>query len=142
MFGLSADHLFLAIQVIIALFFIVLLILKYSRSQQSQFKSKEADKGNQRSKKSPLDLAKAKLNVPLQLDGINIHGKPHEILGIQPNASLEEIQKAYYLKMKQYHPDKIAKQGSDQWNEAQAIAAAINKAKDTLIKNLKDRESL
>lgn len=60
-------------------------------------------------------------------------GLPHEILGVAPDASPKEIQKAYRALMKKYHPDKRARPGTEAWHEAQRIAARINEAKDTLL---------
>jgi len=64
---------------------------------------------------------------------LNIHGQPHEILGVSLQATPKQIQKAYRELMKKYHPDKIAKPGTANWTQAQKIASAINDAKDKLL---------
>ena len=87
--------------------------------------------------KSTSDLlanAKIERKTPLQLEGIRVDGPPHEILGVQPGAGAEEIQRAYRERMKQYHPDKVGPPGSREWNDAQKIAEAINRAKSELLK--------
>jgi DnaJ-domain-containing protein 1 len=33
---------------------------------------------------------------------------PHEVLGVAPDASADEIRKAYQDKVRQYHPDRVA----------------------------------
>ncbi len=38
---------------------------------------------------------------------------PHEILGVKPGASREEIHKAYKKAAKEYHPDRVAHLGKD-----------------------------
>jgi len=37
----------------------------------------------------------------------------HEILGVPPDATMEEIQKAYKERIKQYHPDKVSHLGEE-----------------------------
>ena len=37
--------------------------------------------------------------------------KPHEVLGVDKNASIEEIQKAYGIKAAKHHPSA----GGDKW---------------------------
>lgn len=84
----------------------------------------------------PLAEARyAKKAEPLRIGGISIQGEPHEILGIQRNASEAEIRTAYRERMKQYHPDRIGRPGSREWQDAQAIAEAINVAKEKMLKN-------
>ncbi len=70
----------------------------------------------------------------MRLTGIRIDGAPHEILGVSPQASPEEIQSAYRSLMKRYHPDRVGRPGSREWNDAQQIAEAINRAKELLLK--------
>ncbi|MFZ5949849.1 MAG: DnaJ domain-containing protein [Candidatus Rifleibacteriota bacterium] len=60
---------------------------------------------------------------------------PFEILGILPSAGPEEVKKAYHEKIRQYHPDLVAKMGP----EIQALAIEksrqINLAYEKLKKN-------
>jgi DnaJ-domain-containing protein 1 len=105
-------------------------------SSESGFAIREADLKKARKPISGDDLAAARLErkAPLQLGGIRIDGTPHEILGVSPRATADEIQRAYRDRMKQYHPDKVGPPGSRQWNDAQKIAEAINRAKNELLK--------
>jgi len=64
-----------------------------------------------------------------------INDDPFEILGVMPSANQEEIKKAYHDKIRQYHPDLVAKMGP----EIQALAIEksrqINLAYEKLKKN-------
>ena len=62
--------------------------------------------------------------------------KPHEILGIDEDATEKQIQKAYRTLMKRYHPDKFVNLDRDQIKEYEKIAVAINKAKDEMLERL------
>jgi hypothetical protein len=110
-------------------------------SQDSGFAVREADLRADKLKGAARvpgggDLANAKIkqNVPLALEGIRIHGPPHEVLGVAPGADEAQIQKAYREKMKQYHPDKVGRPGTREWQDAQKIAEAINRAKDEMLR--------
>jgi len=114
-----------------------------SLSDDSSFGFRESDRKGGFKKNSPSQgahqkLADAKLKAqpkgPALLTGINIQAAPHEILGVHPLASEETIQKAYRERMKQYHPDKVARPGTDQWLEAQQIADAIIRARAEMLK--------
>lgn len=83
-----------------------------------------------------LGQAKLQRKGPLLLTGIRIDAPPHEILGIPSDAGRTQILKAHRDLMKRYHPDKLAPPNTPQWNEAQAIAAAINRAKEEMLKRL------
>lgn len=48
----------------------------------------------------------------------------HEVLGVTPAASIDEIRIAYKRKMSQYHPDKVASLGEE------FMDIAVNKSKD------------
>lgn len=106
------------------------------RTPPSQFRAREHElrKPGTRGKQAD-DLAKAKLKTPAALPGIRTDGLPHEILGVSPQASAAEIQKAYRDLMKRYHPDKVAPPGTPAWADAQAIAEAINRAKEKMLKS-------
>ena len=53
---------------------------------------------------------------------------PHEVLGIPPNATQEQIHAAYKELMAQYHPDKVQHLGEDLQEVAKQKSLAINKA--------------
>jgi uncharacterized membrane protein YkvA (DUF1232 family) len=59
---------------------------------------------------------------------------PHEILGITPSASEEEIQAAYKARMKEYHPDKVAHLGEELQKLAHRKALEIQQAYQQLRK--------
>lgn len=69
----------------------------------------------------------------LRLAGFSFEGKPHEILGISPEASERDIQGAYRELMKRFHPDKVGRPGSREWTDAQQIAEAINRARAEML---------
>jgi DnaJ-class molecular chaperone len=80
-----------------------------------------------------------KRQSPLQLSGIRIDGAPHEILGVQAKASEAEVQSAYRELMKLYHPDKVGRPGTREWNDAQKIAEALNTARKSMIDALQSQ---
>ena len=57
----------------------------------------------------------------------------HRILGTHENASQEEIKIAYYKKIKQYHPDKVAHLGQELQDVARKKAIEINQAYALLV---------
>jgi len=64
----------------------------------------------------------------------NIPKTPYDILGVSPNASKKEIQKAYKDAIKKYHPDKLSHLGKEFSNLANEKFLEIQKAYDTLMK--------
>ena len=134
--GIQLQDLFYVSQILVGIAFLWLILkMVTQRSSRSHFRVREADlrKDAPPSKDQTLAHAKLKKNVPLQLQGIRIDGEPHEILGVPKNATQNQIQKAYRELMKRYHPDIVARPGTDQWKEAQRIAEALNRAKDALL---------
>jgi hypothetical protein len=133
------------VQVGVGAFFIALLLLFRKRDEKTFFRS--GGKGEGRNVPHPEPTLagpalgyeprrprpSAKKAEPLRLPGIRIDGTPHEILGVSPQATRREIQKAYRNLMKRYHPDVVAPAGTPQWKEAQKIAEAINRAKELLL---------
>lgn len=109
-------------------------------NRASQFKLREADRMAAKKKKARGEITnappapKTSSEKMRALPGIDISGSPAEILGVSNDASIKEINRAYRDLMKRYHPDKIGRAGSAQWQEAQKIAEAINHARDVLIK--------
>jgi len=59
---------------------------------------------------------------------------PYEVLGIEPNASKNEIRKAYKEAIKKYHPDKLSHLGKEFSDLANEKFLEIRKAYDRLIK--------
>lgn len=115
-------------------------ILFRPRTPDSGFRLREADRPRPGAGGGPspaggpdLGASKMKRAAPLSLPGIRIDGLPHEILGVRPQASPQEIQRAYRELMKRYHPDKVGAPGTREWQDAQAIAEAINRAKDEML---------
>ena len=70
------------------------------------------------------------------LGGFSFTGQPHEILGVQKDAGELEIRRAHRGLIKRFHPDKVGRQGSREWHEAQKIAEAINTARDEMLRAL------
>jgi hypothetical protein len=119
------------VQVILGAFFIGALLWVRNREKSSFFRPSEP-----RAKPEPQPEPQARLsakNPTLLLTGIKLEGMPHEILGVSPQATKKEIQKAYRDLMKRYHPDVVAPAGSARWREAQKIAEAINRAKEAML---------
>jgi len=59
---------------------------------------------------------------------------PYEILGISPNSSKIEIQRAYKEAIKKYHPDKLSHLGKEFSHLANEKFLEIQKAYDILMK--------
>ena len=57
---------------------------------------------------------------------------PWEVLEVQPGASPEEIRLAYQVKIRQYHPDKVANLGPELRELAERHTKEINAAYETL----------
>lgn len=64
----------------------------------------------------------------------------YSILGIGPEATREEIIKAYRLKIKQYHPDTVSHHGEEYKKWAKEHTLKILKAKETLLRE-EDRDN-
>jgi len=62
----------------------------------------------------------------------------YAILGLKPTASLDDIIKAYKTKAKEYHPDKVSHLGEKLKKLAQLEFDRVNKAKEYLIRKLKN----
>jgi len=117
---------------------------------ESVFKVREADvkkplpPGAKGAKKQApgQDLASARIQRQevLSLSGIRIDAAPHEILGVPARASEDQIQIAYRELIKRYHPDRVGRPGSREWNDAQKIADAIINARKKMLESLKNRE--
>jgi DnaJ-domain-containing protein 1 len=132
---------------------IVAAIVYFTRKRdESKFKLREADRFKGQPMRTPegrlkllgkptdpLRDAKMKRNEPLRLTGISISGSPEQILGLSPNPTEAQVQKAYRDLMKRYHPDLVGRPDSREWQDAQKIAEALNRAKDELLKKIQSQ---
>ena len=140
--GIDSKELFFYAQLGVALLILGWFIWFQGRGSSSSFRVRESDRLKQKpsfknpqltGKDSDMGDDKMKIKRPLSLPGIRIDGPAHQVLGVSPQASPQEIEAAYKKLIKQYHPDKIAAPGSPQWHEAQKIAAALNEARLELL---------
>ncbi len=117
-----------------AVFLFIAWIVFRPNRLESNFRVRESDR-NLKFNKNDSSFADAKLKQdPLQLTGIQTEGPPHIVLGIKASSNPEEIQRAYRELMKRYHPDKVGRPGTREWQDAQKIAEAINRAKNEMMK--------
>lgn len=133
---------------IIALAGVAVFFYFLNRKPVSRFKVREADRedlGEILKKGKDLGSSKMKRSAssppppPLSLPGIRLTGEPHEVLGVRPDASEAEILRAYKEAIKRFHPDTIQGPAKDQLEFYQKASAAINDAKNLMIKNLRNR---
>jgi len=67
--------------------------------------------------------------------GIDDRGsRPHEVLGVDEDASADEIRRAYQQKMREYHPDRVANAGAELRELAERRSKEINAAYDAMKK--------
>ena len=59
-------------------------------------------------------------------------GRAYSILDIKDNASITEIKSAYKVKLKEYHPDRVAHLGEELRNLAAIKTLEINSAYEFL----------
>ncbi len=121
----------------------VLFLLAFFRGrgdQSSFFQNREFERKKDPRASGSDSMAQAKMKrpaQPLQLTGIRIDGAAHEILGVAPTATEPEIQNAFKELMKRYHPDRVARPGTPQWQEASKIAQSIQSAREELVQALR-----
>ncbi len=57
---------------------------------------------------------------------------PHEVLGVRPDATAEEIRAAYQRLMRENHPDRVADMSQEIRDVAERRSKEINRAYDRL----------
>jgi hypothetical protein len=133
-------------QIALGAIFLVGLFYFGRRRPESGFRVREADRWQPEGARLPSlrtgrvvkpGSRKGARAEPLKLTGIRVDGPPHEILGIAPGASEQEIHRAHRELIKRYHPDVVGPPGSREWKDAQRIAEALNHAKDQLLRAYK-----
>jgi len=73
--------------------------------------------------------------VPMAGDSAPGENAPwHEVLGVSPDATLEEIRKAYEEKSTQYHPDRVAGMGPEFRETAVRLTRRINDAYEEAVR--------
>ena len=65
---------------------------------------------------------------------INDDAPWHEVLGVAPDATLEQIRKAYEEKSAQYHPDRVAGIGPEFRDTAIRLTRRINDAYEEAVR--------
>ncbi len=136
------SRLFYGAQIAFGLLFLIVAWLFFRpRTPESGFRVREADLEDQRKKKlgeaKQAKIKTEKQKETLRLGGIRLDAPAHEILGVQASAPESEIQAAYRELMKRFHPDKVGRPGSREWQDAQKIAQAIVRAKTELLTSRK-----
>jgi len=131
------ERLFLWFQLGCVVILFLVIWRTFEKKGESGFKFREAERSKRKTTKGD-SLAQAQLKKKdphpiLQLEGIRTDLPPHEILGVPADAPLAEIERAYRRLMKRYHPDRVGRAGSREWEDAQKIAEAINTARDRMI---------
>jgi DnaJ like chaperone protein len=68
-------------------------------------------------------------------DPVGPSRRPHEVLGVDADASAEEIRAAYQALIQQYHPDRVADMGHEVRDVAEQKTKEINAAYAALKRN-------
>lgn len=134
----KARELFLWVQIGLGVLLFVIVWRNSQKKSESGFGLREADR--LRGKKQSKRVSRERDEV-LLLEGIRTDLPPHQLLGVSERASIDEIQRAHRQLMKRYHPDRVGSPGSREWNDAQRIAQALNRAKDVLLQERKNKKA-
>ena len=81
-----------------------------------------------------LQLARSVVDQMFAVGGTTLE-EAYAVLGLTPDATDDEVRKAYKKMMIQYHPDRVANLGEDVRQAATLKAQEINKAKDMIYKS-------
>ncbi|MCJ7603327.1 MAG: DnaJ domain-containing protein [Desulfobulbaceae bacterium] len=75
----------------------------------------------------------------MRQSAVNVEQQYYEILGLQPDASFEEIKKAYRKLSMRYHPDKVVHLGEEFKGVAEEKMKEINAAYQYLKKKFNNQ---
>lgn len=130
-----ADH-FTSIQWILLAAFVLIGWISFRKNEpKSQFRVREADLPP----KTAASPKSKKPESPLELPGIRLDGKPHEVLGIPSDANEPEIIKAHKDLIKRFHPDRIQAPTPEMEKFYQSASVQINRAKEVMLKKIRDQ---
>ncbi len=99
----------------------VFFYLQYKNKLRKKQQQQDSDYYNNSQKSSQSDS-----NNQLTLD------ESYSVLGVSPNASMDEINKAYKSKMTKSHPDKVSHLSEELQEKAREITLRINNAIDII----------
>jgi preprotein translocase subunit Sec63 len=85
-------------------------------SESSSKKKKKTKKRKKKKRKKPRTTARP----------------PHEVLGVEPDASAQEIRQAYQELMRKYHPDRVANAADELRDLAHQRSKEINAAYEAM----------
>lgn len=80
-------------------------------------------------------VVRSLLTPPSQVGRTRVDGAasdPYAVLGVSPGASSEQIAAAYRVRMKEYHPDRVAELGPELRELAHRKTVEIQRARDAL----------
>lgn len=133
---------FLLESALVGLGLLTFIVLKLRNPKTSHFKDdlwKEDPKVAKHLDEVIQSLSKEK--APLQLSGPppeaflqpKFNGAPHEVLGLKPNPSPDQVKAAHRYWIKRYHPDKVTHLGKEYVNQARHRAEQLNRARTDLL---------
>ncbi len=108
-----------------------LFYILYKNSKQKQQQQQYYDSYRQQSSGRSQQETESGSNGPLTLDGA------YSLLGIDKNATMDEISRAYREKMTKSHPDKVSHLGEELQEKAKEISLKLNDAYDLVKRHRK-----
>jgi DnaJ-domain-containing protein 1 len=118
-----------------------------ARSEPSRFRQREADRPDldrilkqgpdSGQSRGPKKGGPSPAPPPLFLPGIRLNGAPHEVLGVDENATEPQVMKAYKEAIKRFHPDTIQGKAREQLKFYEDASARINDAKNEMLRKIR-----
>jgi DnaJ-domain-containing protein 1 len=97
--------------------------------------SRKGAKGQARPKAKAKRVREAPAKTPPAVQAKAV--APHEVLGVEPEASPEQIRRAYQKMMHEYHPDRVANAASELRQLAEKRSKEINAAYESMMRGLR-----